>query len=295
MNNGLHASGGYAKPGANSMNYQNSMQHIRGGSPGSTGARNPGTQANAANRNANLRNDPAARRDVDDRNPAENAAARNEPFSRDWYGAHPDAWRYDHPDADAYAFAGAPGMYSWWGASAGRGAAPVAVPVPVGGGGAAPLVQGNPAPVAANPANAAPADAGTAPNGDADADANANATPPGDWLPLGVFALTHDNSPDEVNRALQLATNKSGELKGNQIDLLTDTTAEVHGRYEAKTKTLHWTIGKSNGVVFTAKVDDFGKADKPIPVLAHYANGSSSRWLMTPAPKSGDSDDKAGE
>ncbi|MBI1321699.1 hypothetical protein GC170_00720 [bacterium] len=285
MNNGLRASGGFAQPGANSMNYQKSMQHIRGGAPGGTGARTPGTQANAANRNANLRNDPAARRDVEDRNPVEDAATRNEPFSRDWYGAHPDAWRYDHPDADAYAFAGAPGMYNWWGASAGRGA------VPVGGGGAAPVVQGTPAPAAANPANAAPADAGTEPNGAADA----NAAPPGDWLPLGVFSLTHDNTPDEVTRAIQLATNKSGELKGNQIDLLTDTTAEVHGRYEAETKTLHWTIGKSNGVVFTAKVDDFGKAGKPIPVLAHYSNGSSARWIMTPAPKSGDSDDKAGE
>jgi hypothetical protein len=309
MNSGLRASGGFSQPGANSSNYQRSMQHIRGGSPGTT-ARKPESQPNAANRNANLNNanrngnledNPAARRDLaNNRNPAENAA-RNEPFSRDWYDAHPDAWRYDHPDADAFAYAGAPNMYSWWGAGAGRGVGvptAVPVPVPVGGGGGVgvPAAPVNSAPVASNPTTAAQADPA-----DAGSDSQPGATPPGDWLPLGVFSLSHPDSAEEVTRAIQLATDKSGVIKGNQIDLLSDATTEVHGRYEAETKTLHWTVGKSDGVVFTAKADDFGKEGKPIPVVSHYASGSSSRWIMTPIPNSPDaeggtdSDSKPGE
>lgn len=267
MSNSLRATGGFGQPGAGTNNFQNSLNRLRGGA-GGPGAGAPGAPGNPSDRRNNRtdnrtdnRND---RQDVrDNRGPFDNNVA---PFSAGWYANYPNAWRYANPGFNAYALAAGPNMVGYWGMPAAGG-------VPVG------------APAGTAPANTQPADGETG-------QAAANS---GDWMPLGVYSLTHDNTPSEVTRALQLATNKAGEIKGNHIDLLTDTTSEVNGRYDAETKTIHWTIGKSDGAVFTAKVDDFNTAGKPIPVVSHYANGSSAKWVMTPMPSPESSDTKTGE
>lgn len=272
MNGGMRASGGMRQTGPGSSNYQSSMNRLRGGA-GGPGAAGPGEGAPGApgnpsdrrnNRTDNRTDNRNDRQDVrDNRGPFDNNVA---PFSAGWYANYPNAWRYANPGFNAYALAAGPNMYGYWGMPAAGG-------VPVG------------APAGTAPANNQPAGSETS-------QAAANS---GDWMPLGVYSLTHDNTPDELTRALQLATNKAGEIKGNHIDLLTDTTSEVNGRYDAETKTIHWTIGKSDGAVFTAKVDDFNTSGKPVPVVSHYANGSSAKWVMIPMPSPENSDTKTGE
>ncbi|MFM7315327.1 MAG: hypothetical protein ACKO5E_00135, partial [bacterium] len=274
MNGGMRASGGFGQPGAGTSNYQNSMNRLRGGArgPGTAGpgAAGPGEGApgnptdrrnNRIDNRTDNRND---RQDVrDNRGPLDNNVA---PFSAGWYANYPNAWRYANPGFNAYALAAAPNMYGYWGMPAVGG-------VPVG------------APAGTALANTQPAGGETAQN-------PANT---GEWMPLGVYSLTHDNTPGEITRALQLATNKAGEIKGNHIDLLTDTTSEVNGRYDDETKTIHWTIGKADGTVFTAKVADFNSAGKPVPAISHYANGSSAKWVMTPMPSPETADAKTGD
>jgi len=284
LNSGPRATGGFAQPGTNSSSFQNSMSRIRAGGsgPGAAGPREggpgvggpgvggpgagaPGNPSDRRNNRTDNRTDNRDdRRDI--RDPLNGAS----PFSAGWYADHPNAWRFNNPRGNVYAVAAAPNMYGWWGL-------PVAGAVPVG------------APVGAAPAATAPA------AGQQAANAASNNTDQGEWLPLGVFSLAHDGTPNEVTRALQLATSKTGEIKGNHVDLLTDTTSEVHGRYDAETKTIHWTIGNADSVVFNANVDDFKPGVKSIPVVSHYANGSTAKWVMTPIQNPDASEEKTGE
>lgn len=272
---------GQSSPGANqagrgdaNAGFQNSLDQIR--------ATGPKTATNT-NRNATPRTDPNRndlnRGDLNNRvNPGRADGVRgvdnanidrygDHAFSNDWYGAHPNAWRYNNGNTNIYAMAGPGNMNSWWGTPGVGGVGGVA---PVGGGGAAvaPVSSAN---------NQAATD-----NSKADS---------GEWLPIGVFTLT-PKGQTEVTRALQLATDHNGAVKGNHIDLLSDTDTEVHGRYDEKAKTVEWTIGQSNSVVFKAKVDDFNDTGKPVPVVAQYADGSNASWTMTPVQNPSASDEK---
>ena len=273
---------GQSSPGANeagrgdaNAGFQNSLDQIRATGPKS----GTNTNRNANPRTDTNRNDPN-RGDLNNRvNPGRADGVRgvdnanidrygDHAFSNDWYGAHPDAWRYNNGNTNIYAMAGPGNMNSWWGAPGVGGVGGVA---PVGGGGG----------VAAAPASGSNSQE-TANNAKADS---------GEWLPIGVFTLT-PKGQTEVTRAVQLATDHNGAVKGNHIDLLSDTNTEVHGRYDEKAKTVEWTIGQSNSVVFKAKVDDFNDSGKPVPVVAQYADGSNASWTMTPVQNPSASDEK---
>lgn len=223
--------------------FQQSLDHIR-----ATPNNGNGKKAAAA---TDVNNNPGNRRTA---NAAQDARAANQPFSAAWYADHPQAWQLGNPHADAYAVAAAPNMRSWWAVPA-TGAVPVATPV------------------AAAPAGAAPA-AVTPGNGAASAENQ------GEWLPIGVFNL-NKKGMTETTRAIQLATSHSGEVKGNQIDLLTDVVTEVHGRFDEKNNTLQWTVGQSNTVVFKARLESFQQVGQPIPLQVLYADGTTSEWVMT--------------
>jgi hypothetical protein len=57
----------------------------------------------------------------------------------------------------------------------------------------------------------------------------------GEWLPLGVFAMTHDNHP-KADLILQLAVNKEGTIRGNYTATLVDHTLPVQGSVDKKTQ-----------------------------------------------------------
>lgn len=255
---GLRATGGSMnrQPGAQQSrtrpDFNQSIGQIRGGSAGINNA----NSAVARDGNPGL-----DRRNVTDGRNLNNIGGINngpQAFTADWYANNPNAWRFTHPHADAYAVAATPNMMGWWGYPGGSNT--VVVP------GGAPVGTTATQPVEQETQNQQPA-----------------AENQGDWLPIGVFSLT-PSGKSEVTRAVQLATSKSGEIKGNQVDLLSDTSTEVHGRYDAESKSLQWTVGKSNGVLFTALAESFNKPGQPIPVDAHYADGTTSDWVMTPIP-----------
>jgi hypothetical protein len=246
--------------------FQNSINQIRGTGTGAGQAGREGIRpqenntdrrpnANSPRGDENRRTDARAANDINQFNNGPDA------FTSDWYRNHPNAWRYDNPNANVYAFASTPNMMRWWGYPAGGNT--VVIP-----GGTS----------AGNTVAAAPAQNPTE-NPNSNAQENQ-----GEWLPIGVFSLSPQGK-SEVTRALQLATNKSGQIKGNHIDLLSDTTTEVHGRFDAETKTLQWTIGNANGVLFTAPAQNFNNPGQPIPVESHYADGTTSEWVMTPIEK----------
>lgn len=252
---------------AGSPDFHQSMGQIRGGAGNQRtanrfGDANPGRPADPNNLNNLANNNNIANND-------------HHAFSAGWYASNPNAWRYNNPNVNAYAMATTPNMMNYWG-------------YPGGGTNTVVVPGGTTAPAGTAPAQESQPAQQPAQNEQASGDSNT-----GDWMPIGVFNLAPAGK-SEVTRAVQLATNKKGEIKGNQIDLLSDATAEVHGRYDASSKSLQWTVGNSNKVLFSAKAESFNKPGQPIPVDAHYADGTNAQWVMIPV-ENPDADEKSAD
>jgi hypothetical protein len=105
----------------------------------------------------------------------------------------------------------------------------------------------------------------------------AQAPTDGDWLPLGVFALT---KPDQTNSdlVLQLAVNKQGVLRGNYTDTGMNETSVVHGSVDKKTQRVAFTIGDNTADVFETGLYNLTKDEAPL--LIHFGQDRTEQWLL---------------
>jgi len=166
-------------------------------------------------------------------------AGRTQPFTASWYAEHPNAWRYAHPYADWWAVAGAVGVYRW-----------LAVPPP--------------ATTAGTTTASAPA---TQPA----------AEPPADleWMPLGVFASAPRGS-GQAHAYQQLAVSRSGELKGNYYDAVSDAVQPIAGTIDRDTRKAAWTVGK--GARFDTTLDALLQ---PTSEATMTAGSATQTWELT--------------
>ena len=158
---------------------------------------------------------------------------RTQPFTADWYAEHPGAWRYSHPYAGWWGVAGTAGLAAWLGYSIGAGSSAVTTSSAATTDGAA---------AEASASSQATASAETA------------ATPPADleWMPLGVFA-TGPKGIDHAHIYLQLAVSRTGEIKGNYYDAVSDATQPITGSIDRETRKATWAVGK--GATFATTLE----------------------------------------
>jgi hypothetical protein len=106
-----------------------------------------------------------------------------------------------------------------------------------------------------------------------------NANPPAtdEWKPLGVFALVQGDEKTS-NNIFQLAINKTGIIRGNYYDGLTDTTTPVYGSVDNRTQRAAWTIGKSTDRVFDAGVYNLTQSE--CPCLLHLGTQTTKQLLL---------------
>ena len=57
-----------------------------------------------------------------------------------------------------------------------------------------------------------------------------------EWMPIGTFAVLKDPAAAETSIVLQLATNKSGQIAGNVVNMQTDETLPVYGAVDPETQ-----------------------------------------------------------
>lgn len=98
-----------------------------------------------------------------------------------------------------------------------------------------------------------------------------------DWKPLGIFALMQNNQSD-TSQMLQLCVNKSGIIRGNYYNALTDETKPIHGAVDRKNMRASWTIGTNSKVVYDTGVGNLLKSQSPI--LVHYSKDSTQQWIL---------------
>lgn len=111
------------------------------------------------------------------------------------------------------------------------------------------------------------------------ASAGAKETAPadGDWLPLGVFALTkNDSTTSDVT--IQLAVNKDGVIRGNSTDTATKTNQVIQGSVDKKTQMVAFTVGDHEKEVVETGLYNLTKDESP--VLIHLGEDRTEQWLL---------------
>jgi hypothetical protein len=107
--------------------------------------------------------------------------------------------------------------------------------------------------------------------------ADAQAPADGDWLPLGVFALTkQDQTKSDVS--IQLAVNKQGILRGNYTDTVTNQTQTVHGSVDKSTQRVAFTVGDNKTTVIETGLYNLTKDESP--ALLHFGKDRTEQWLL---------------
>lgn len=187
-----------------------------------------------------------------------------QPFTTDWYAAHPTAWRYNHPTATAWTYTTVPQVTTWLNV-------PVAKQTVVANG---TFVQQTAPTSVVVPQSTTTTTATTA----VVPTTSTAVVDNGEWMSLGVFALspTRESTAD---RMMQLAVNRDGVIRGTHYDIISDDVDTIQGAVDKVHQRVAWTIGAKGPVVFDASLDDL-TADVAM-ITAHLPDGRDNEWKLT--------------
>jgi hypothetical protein len=102
----------------------------------------------------------------------------------------------------------------------------------------------------------------------------------GEWMPLGVFALTPDGqaSGPDPSLFLQLAISKDGIISGTINNTASNSTQTIEGMADKKSQRCAWNVvGKTRPIMETGI---FNLTEETAPALVHFADGQTQQWLM---------------
>lgn len=107
--------------------------------------------------------------------------------------------------------------------------------------------------------------------------AQSEAPADGDWLPLGVFALT---KPDQTQSdvSIQLAVNKQGVIRGNYTDTKNDKTQLIQGSVDKQTQRAAFTVGDNTTDLIETGLYNLTKDEAPC--LLHFGSERTEQWLL---------------
>lgn len=97
------------------------------------------------------------------------------------------------------------------------------------------------------------------------------------WKPLGVFSLVQSGQTDST-MLMQLAVDKSGTIRGNYYNTLTDAEKPISGAVDKKTMRAAWTVSGDKNVVYDTGVSNLLKPQSPI--LIHFDKNKTEQWTL---------------
>ena len=122
--------------------------------------------------------------------------------------------------------------------------------------------------------------------------AQAEAPADGDWLPLGVFALTKTDQTSS-NITIQLAVNKQGIIRGNYTDTTNDKTQVVQGSVDKQTQRAAFSVGDNSGEVIETGLYNLTKDEAP--ALIHVGKDQTEQRLLVRLKNDGDKQGPPGQ
>ncbi len=99
-----------------------------------------------------------------------------------------------------------------------------------------------------------------------------------EWLPLGVFALSQDESAEDSTLYLQLAITKEGIIAGTFQNTATGKSFEVEGTIDKSSQRAAWgPVGKKWPIMETGI---YNLSENEATVLVHFEEGETQQWNM---------------
>lgn len=101
-----------------------------------------------------------------------------------------------------------------------------------------------------------------------------------DWMPLGVFAVTTNGEPNDVDPSmyLQLAVSKQGVLSGTFQNTTNDTAQQVEGMVDKETQRAAWVPKGKQAPIMETGISNL--TQDTTPALVHFADGSTQQWML---------------
>lgn len=111
----------------------------------------------------------------------------------------------------------------------------------------------------------------------------------GDWMPLGVFALTQDGQATgaEPTLFMQLAISKQGMIAGTLKNMATNQVQTLEGMADKNSQRVVWVVAGQKRPIIETGISNL--TQDAAPALIHFADGQTQQWLLVrlPEPKQG--------
>ena len=101
----------------------------------------------------------------------------------------------------------------------------------------------------------------------------------GEWLPLGVFAITQDGQASGVEPTLfmQLAISKEGVIAGTFKNMATGQVQTLEGMADKKSQRVAWCVAGQKRPIMETGISNLTQDSSP--ALIHFADGQTQQWL----------------
>lgn len=109
------------------------------------------------------------------------------------------------------------------------------------------------------------------------------AVPPGDWMPLGTFAMAVSSDEVDPARVMQLAISKTGLISGTIHNRRSGNTYTVQGRVDPQTQRVAFTIGDDSQTVLETGL--YNLTQDHTPVLCHFPSRQTQVYLLARLPQ----------
>jgi len=105
--------------------------------------------------------------------------------------------------------------------------------------------------------------------------------PEGEWMPLGVWALTQQEEGD-ATMFFQLSANKDGLIGGAYKNVMTGDEQPVVGQIDFEGQRVAWHLGEIGTTVYEAGLASF--ENDVAAVFVHFGEDQSQEWLLVRMP-----------
>ncbi len=99
-----------------------------------------------------------------------------------------------------------------------------------------------------------------------------------EWMPLGTFGVSSNQSDVEPTRVIQLAVSKEGIVSGTLYNIKTDQTQSVQGQVDKQTQRVAFRIGESENIVVETGL--YNLTQDNAPALVHFGQEKVEEWLL---------------
>jgi hypothetical protein len=105
---------------------------------------------------------------------------------------------------------------------------------------------------------------------------------PGDWMPLGVFALAQEERGDPV-MFFQLSINRDGVISGAFQSTLTGDSRPVAGKVDKASQRAAWRIGDNGKAIYETTLANLTQDVSPLAI--HFDATRTQTWLLVRMPE----------